>query len=196
MMDSWPQLWLGSEGSVRQDQRDLWLQMGSGYCHAGEATGAWWHWVGPSQSSDALWSHQASACGPRSRCVPTDTSGLPAAPLSALGCGKGRRRGPGLQKDSGLGEWAAWRQRKREGHRLCLPAQEPTPQPQAGHFLASLEQEEALEVCRKTGSDCRKWVPLFSPSPAWPLLGSAPSLGQTSSGRIKLVPSPNSPSLC
>ena len=111
-----------------------------------------------------------------------------AVPLSALGRGKERRRGPGLQKDSGLGEWAAWWQRKREGRRLCLPAQEPTPQPQAGHFLASLEQEEALEVCRKTGSDCRKWVPLFSPSPAWPLLGIAPSLGQPSLGRIELVP--------
>ena len=160
-----------------------------------------------------LGSHRVSACGPRSRCVrplgrahkhfgaapcdvPTNTSGLPAAPLSALGCGKGRRWGPGLQKDSGLGEWAAWRQRKREGHSLCLPAQEPTPQPQAGHFLASLEQEEALEVCRKTGSDCRKWVPLFSPSPAWPLLGIAPSLDQPSLGRIELVPSPNSPSPC
>lgn len=56
-MDSGPQLWLGSEGSVRQGQRGLWLQVGSGGCHAEEATGAWWHWVGPSQSSDARSGH-------------------------------------------------------------------------------------------------------------------------------------------
>lgn len=40
MTDSWHQLWLVSEGTVRQDQRALWLQMGSGCCHAEEATGA------------------------------------------------------------------------------------------------------------------------------------------------------------
>ena len=40
MMDSWHQLWLVSEGTVRQDQRALWLKMGSGCCHAEEVTGA------------------------------------------------------------------------------------------------------------------------------------------------------------
>lgn len=40
-MDSWPQLWLRSEGSIRQDQRDLWLWMGSGCGHIEEGTGAW-----------------------------------------------------------------------------------------------------------------------------------------------------------
>lgn len=40
-------------------------------------------------------------------------------------------------------------------------------------------------MCRKTGSDCRKWVPLFSPSPARSLRGIAPSLGQPSLGTME-----------
>lgn len=54
----------------------------------------------------------------------------------------------------------------------------PNPPSKLGTSWPGLEQEEALEVCRKTGSDCRKWVPLFVPSPAWPLLGTASRLGQ------------------
>lgn len=91
------------------------------------------------------------------------------------------RGGAGFQGSRRTLAWGSRKLGSRGGERAIGPAyhpKTPPPQPQAGHFLASLEQEEALEVCRKTGSDCRKWVPLFSPSPAWPFLGIAPSLSQ------------------
>lgn len=50
----------------------------------------------------------------------------------------------------------------------------PHPHPKLGTSWPGLEQEEALEVCRKTGSDCRKWVPLFSPLPPPGLLSALP----------------------
>lgn len=123
--------------------------------------------------------------------------GCPQHSPSALG--SVARRGVPFQ---GFRRTLAWgsrklRNREEEGHRPCLPSKESTPPSQAGHFLASLEQEEALEVCRKTGSDCRKWVPLFSPSPAWPLLGIAPRPGQQLSSLWwgwSWGPSPNPPS--
>lgn len=54
------------------------------------------------------------------------------------------------------------------GERVIGPAYHPNttnPHSKLGTSWLGLEQEEALEVCRKTGSDCRKWVPLFSPLP-------------------------------
>lgn len=58
--------------------------------------------------------------------------------------------------------------KNRGGERSIGPAYHPKtphPHPKLGTSWRGLEQEEALEVCRKTGSDCRKWVPLFIPPP-------------------------------
>lgn len=101
--------------------------------------------------------------------------------LSALGGDKGRGWVLDLQKDSGLREQEAWKQGSRKGHRPGLPSKDtpPPPSTKPGTSWPGLEQEEALEVCRKTGSDCRKWVPLFghlprlAPSRHCPQAGSA-----------------------
>lgn len=61
----------------------------------------------------------------------------------------------------------------------ALPTIQRSFHPKWGTSWPGLKQEEALEACWKTGSDCRKWVPLFSPLPlAWLLLGIAPTPGQ------------------
>lgn len=52
---------------VRQGQRGLWLQVGSGAAMP-ESDRAWWHWAG-SKPEPGCRSHRVSACGPRSRCV-------------------------------------------------------------------------------------------------------------------------------
>lgn len=106
----------------------------------------------------------------------------PGTLLRALGGGQGREWVPGLPEDSGLGSRKLGGRGRREGHRPCLPSKQPPPHSKLGTSWPGLEQEEALEVCRKTGSDCRKWVPLFSPLPRLasfrhcPPAGPAPQL--------------------
>lgn len=125
--------------------------------------------------------------------APTNPSGLPIAPLSALGRGKGRKWAPGLQKDSGLGEWEAWKQSKREGHRLCLPAREPTPSLKPGTSWPAWNRKRLWRCVGKqevtVGSGCLCSV--------LPLLGLFEGLPPAWASRLWggwSIPSPNSPS--